>query len=503
MTTTNSQHANIGVIGLAVMGENLVRNIANKGYSVAVYNRTFERVENFLTRIDNDNIVGSENLQQFCKSLERPRKIILMIRAGDVIDQVLEQLLEYLEPDDIIIDGGNSFYGDTQKRSKYLQQHQIKYLGTGISGGEEGALNGPSIMIGGDFDAYKEVETILQNISAKVEYNGKIENCCSYLGRDGAGHFVKMVHNGIEYADMQMISEVYFILKNVVALTNGEIAKIFQSWNKGVLSSYLIEITADVLSKKSCRKCNNDSEDENQEYYVIDKILDVANQKGTGRWTAESALEFGIPSSTINQAVFSRYMSALKETRIKAEQILKDSEELKSASTLPKHFISNLHDALYAAKICCYAQGFQLLAQASKEFSWNLNYSDIAKVWRGGCIIRADFLNDISDAFKTDNNLENLLFSPLFRTKIMTRTNAWRSVASCAVLNGIPLPCIINSLSYFDALRCGNSSANMIQALRDYFGAHMYERIDKSRGEYFHTSWTKNSGTTTSESYSA
>ena len=493
----NSQLATVGVIGLAVMGENLARNIANKGYSVAVYNRTVQKVENFLDRIDNDNITGTNSLEVFCLKLRKPRKIILMIKAGEVVDLVINQLLDYLEAGDIIIDGGNSYYIDTQRRFKMLAESKIKYLGVGISGGEEGALNGPSIMVGGDKEAFEEVESLLEDISAKVSYGGVVENCCKYLGNDGAGHFVKMVHNGIEYADMQMISEVYFILKNVVCLTNGEIAKIFQSWNKGVLSSYLIEITAEILAKKALG-----SDQEKSSYYVIDKILDVANQKGTGRWTAETALKFGVPSATLTQAVFSRYMSSLKETRLKAAGIFDLNDDEKEIK-LTKHFVSDLHDALYAAKICCYAQGFQLLAQASKEFEWNLNFSDIAKVWRGGCIIRADFLNDISDAYNENNDLENLLLSPSFSEKIIERLVAWRNISSCALLNGVALPCIISSLSYFDALRCGNSSANMIQALRDYFGAHTYERIDEPRGKFFHTIWTKNSGTTTSESYSA
>ncbi|UDQ99118.1 decarboxylating NADP(+)-dependent phosphogluconate dehydrogenase [Lentisphaerota bacterium WC36G] len=499
MTNTvknNSQHASIGVIGLAVMGENLARNIANKGYSVAVYNRTSKKVEDFISRIQNNNIIGTTSLEEFCASLIKPRKIILMIRAGEVVDSVINQLLDYLEPEDIIIDGGNSFYKDTQRRYEMLQKSKIRYLGAGISGGEEGALNGPSIMVGGDKDAFNAVSVLLEDISAKVEFNGEIESCCKYLGDDGAGHFVKMIHNGIEYADMQMISEVYYILKNLVCLTNGEIAHIFKSWNNGPLSSYLIEITAEVLAKKTLLE-----DDGSTNHYVVDKILDVASQKGTGKWTAESSLELGVPTSTIAQAVFSRYMSTLKHTRLEAEKIFYQNHE-EEEIVLGKHFIQDLHDALYAAKICCYAQGFQLLAKASGEFNWHLNYSDIAKVWRGGCIIRADFLNDISSAYSNNNSLENLLFSQYFQSKLLDCLEAWRNVASCAVLNAVPAPCLISALSYFDSLSCGHSSANMIQALRDYFGAHMYERIDRPRGEFFHTNWTDNSGVTTSESYS-
>lgn len=479
--------ADIGLIGLAVMGENLVLNIESRGFTVAVFNRTTSVVDQFLgARAKGKKIIGTHSLEELVGKLKRPRKIMMMIRAGSPVDQQINALLPFLEAGDIIIDGGNSHYPDSNRRTKFLKEKGISFIGTGVSGGEEGALTGPSIMPGGDPAAWEHVKPIFQAISAKVEDGTP---CCDWVGEDGAGHFVKMVHNGIEYGDMQLIAEAYHLLSGVLGLSNDELAKVFADWNKGDLDSYLIEITSHILGKK----------DEETGKHVVDLILDAAGQKGTGKWTATSALDFGIPVTLIGEAVFARCLSSLKDERVQASKVISGPKVNFTGDR--DAFIAQVRDALFAAKVVSYAQGFLLMRSAAQEFKWNLNYGGIALMWRGGCIIRSTFLGKIKEAYINNPSLPNLLLDPFFQAKIESVQGAWRTVVSTAFLNGIPIPALSSALAYFDGFRTERLPANLIQAQRDYFGAHTYERVDKSRGEYFHTNWTGHGGTTSSRTY--
>ena len=463
----------IGVIGLAVMGKNLALNIAEHGFSVSVYNRSDDKTRELLRETDFDNVVGLYTIKDFVESLESPRKIILMVKAGDPVDETINQLLPYLSKGDVIMDGGNSFYKDTIRRSEYLEEKGLYYMGTGISGGEEGARNGPSIMPGGDEKAYHLLEEILRQISAKVDE----EPCCTYIGRDGAGHFVKMVHNGIEYADMQLISEAYFIMKESLNLTPEELHLVFSDWNKGELNSYLIEITADIFKKK----------DEKTDNYLVDMILDKAGNKGTGKWTSQVALDIGTPIPSITEAVFARYLSSMKDERVKASNKLSGPSKQDYKVEDKKAFIESIRKALYASKICAYAQGFDLMLSASKENNWDLNLGEIAKIFRGGCIIRAQFLNKIYDAYNRDKNLSNILLDDYFTSILDKYQSDWREISSFAIKVGIPIPGFTSALSYYDGYRSSILPANLLQAQRDYFGAHTYERVDLEG--VFHTRW--------------
>jgi len=478
--------ADIGLIGLAVMGENLVMNMESKGFTVAVYNRTIEKVDNFVEgRAKGLNVIGTHSLQELVDSLEKPRKVFMMVKAGQPVDDLIDQLLEVLEDGDIIIDGGNSNFNDTTRRTKYVESKGKLYIGTGVSGGEEGALHGPSMMPGGSKDAWPHVKEIFQSICAKVE-NG--EPCCDWVGENGAGHYVKMVHNGIEYGDMELICEAYQLMKDGLGLSNDEMHEIFSEWNNSELDSYLIEITRDILGYK----------DENGER-TVDYILDTAGQKGTGKWTVISSLDQGVALTLIGEAVFARCLSAAKEERVKAAE--KYPHEIKRFEGDKKQFIEKIKKALYASKIISYAQGYSLMASAAKEFGWNLNYGGIALMWRGGCIIRSVFLSKIKEAYDKNPNLENLLMDDYFEGVIKERINAWREVCAYALQAGIPLPAMTSALSYFDGYTTKRLPANLLQAQRDYFGAHTYERVDKERGEFFHTNWTGHGGDTSASTY--
>ncbi|NPA36140.1 MAG: decarboxylating NADP(+)-dependent phosphogluconate dehydrogenase [Chlorobi bacterium] len=483
-----SKKADIGVIGLAVMGENLVLNMESKGFTVAVYNRTTEKVDNFINgRAKGKNIIGTHSLEELVDVLKKPRKVMLMIKAGPAVDKTIDALIPLLDEGDIIIDGGNTHFPDTDRRTKYVESKGLLYIGTGVSGGEEGALLGPSIMPGGSPKAWPAVKPIFQKIAAKVEDGSA---CCEWVGENGAGHFVKMVHNGIEYGDMQLISEAYFIMKKLLGMTADEMHEVFKEWNEGDLDSYLIEITRDILAFK----------DEDGEP-LVEKILDTAGQKGTGKWTAVASLDHGIPLTLIAEAVYARFLSALKDERVRASKIL--SGPVPEFKGDKKEFLKNLKDALFASKIVSYAQGYALMRAAAKEYGWDLNYGGIALMWRGGCIIRSVFLGKIKEAFDENPELENLLLAPYFKEKVMEAQQGWRKVVAEATLNGIPAPAISTALNYFDGYRCERLPANMLQAQRDYFGAHTYERIDKPRGEYFHTNWTGRGGETASTTYNA
>lgn len=466
--------ANIGLIGLAVMGENLVLNMENKGYTVAVYNRTTSKVDEFINGRGKDkNFIGTHSVEELVQSLERPRKVMMLVKAGEAVDQLIEQLLPHLETGDIIIDGGNSHFPDSNRRTAYVESKGLLYVGCGVSGGEEGALNGPSLMPGGSVGAWQYVKDIFQSIAAKVEDGAA---CCDWVGEDGSGHFVKMVHNGIEYGDMQIISEAYQIMKDVLHLSHDEMAATFRQWNSEELNSYLIEITADILAYR-----DKDNEP------LVEKILDSAEQKGTGKWTGVAALNMGVPLTLIAESVFARYLSSQKELRTMASK----SFEAPTASFDgdKQQLLEDLKMALYGAKIISYAQGYQLLMEAAKENSWNLNYGGIALLWRGGCIIRSAFLNDIKRAFDEEPTLPNLLLAPFFKKQIERAQAGWRRVCATAILNGVPTPALTAALNYFDGFRSERLPANLLQAQRDYFGAHTYERIDTPRGEYFHTNW--------------
>ena len=479
--------ADIGIIGLAVMGENLVLNMASKGFTVAAFNRTVEKVTAFkAARGSSDKILGANSLAEFVGSLKRPRRVMLMVKAGAAVDSTIAQLLPLLEAGDIIIDGGNSHFDDTNRRVKELEAHGILFVGSGVSGGEEGALKGPSIMPGGSVAAWEHIKPIFQGIAARATDNAP---CCEWLGKAGAGHFVKMVHNGIEYGDMQMIAEAYSLLR-YAGLGNSEIADVFSQWNKGELESYLVEITADILRKK----------DDATGLDLVDVILDTAGQKGTGKWTSTVALDVGSPANTIAEAVFARCLSALKEERVHASSILKAPPS--APITDQAAFIEDVRQALFASKICSYAQGFQLMKMVAAEQQWNLEYGTIAAVWRGGCIIRAGFLENIRQAYATDSSLANLLLDSYFAQVIQNHQAAWRRVICSATTNGIWIPAFSSALAYFDGYRTARLSTNILQAQRDYFGAHTYERTDKARGEFFHTNWTGEGGTTSASTYS-
>jgi 6-phosphogluconate dehydrogenase len=478
--------SDIGLIGLAVMGENLVLNMESKGFQVSVYNRSTVKVDDFLaSRAKGKNITGTHTIEDLVASLERPRKIMLMIKAGGAVDEMIETLIPLLGPGDIIIDGGNTHFPDTNRRTALVESKGLLYIGTGVSGGEEGALLGPSIMPGGSKGAWPFVKPIFQAIAAKVD-NGT--PCCDWVGENGAGHFVKMVHNGIEYGDMQLITEAYQIMRDLLHMTADEMHLVFKEWNKGELDSYLIEITRDILAFK-----DTDGKP------LVDKILDTAGQKGTGKWTAVSALDLGIPLTLIGEAVFSRCLSAVKEERVQASKILNGPAP--SFSGDRTKFIDNLKQALYASKIVSYAQGYSLMRAAAEEYKWDLNYGGIALMWRGGCIIRSAFLGKIKEAYDKNPAITNLLLDPFFKEVIEKAQNGWRTIVSEAAVNGIPVPAISSALGYFDAYRCERLPANLLQAQRDYFGAHTYERTDKPRGEFFHTNWTGRGGTTASSTY--
>jgi len=478
--------SDIGLIGLAVMGENLVLNMESKGFQVSVYNRSTQKVDDFLaSRAKDKKIVGTHSIEELVSSLAQPRKVMLMVKAGKAVDDMIETLIPFLSPGDIIIDGGNTHFPDTNRRTAHLESKGLLYIGTGVSGGEEGALLGPSIMPGGSIAAWSLVKPIFQAIAAKVD--GGIP-CCDWVGENGAGHFVKMVHNGIEYGDMQLICEAYQIMRDLLHLSAGEMHLIFKEWNEGELDSYLIEITRDILAYK-----DTDGQP------LVDKILDTAGQKGTGKWTGVAALDLGIPLTLIGEAVFSRCLSAVKSERVEASKILHGPEpEFKGDKT---KFISDIKDALFAAKIVSYAQGYALMQAAAEEYKWKLNYGGIALMWRGGCIIRSVFLGKIKEAFDHNPSITNLLLDPFFKEKVENAQKGWRNVVSAAVSNGIPIPAISSALGYFDGYRCEKLPANLLQAQRDYFGAHTYERNDRPRGEFFHTNWTGRGGTTASSTY--
>jgi len=481
-----SKLSDIGLIGLAVMGENLVLNMESKGFRVSVFNRSTQKVDEFIAgRAKGKNITGTHSFEELVSSLAKPRKVMLMIKAGNAVDDMINTLIPLLEPGDIIIDGGNTHFPDTNRRTTFVESKGLLYIGTGVSGGEEGALLGPSIMPGGSVKAWPFVKPIFQAIAARVEDGTP---CCDWVGENGAGHFVKMVHNGIEYGDMQLITEAYQIMRDLLHMTADEMHIVFREWNKGDLDSYLIEITRDILAYK-------DSDGKP----LVDKILDTAGQKGTGKWTAVSALDLGIPLTLIGEAVFSRCLSAVKEERVAASKVLQGPAPQYTGNK--QQFISDLKDALYASKIVSYAQGYALMEAAAREYGWKLNYGGIALMWRGGCIIRSAFLGKIKDAFQNNPAITNLLLDPFFRDKVMKAQNGWRNVVAAAAMNGIAVPAISSALGYFDGYRCGRLPANLLQAQRDYFGAHTYERTDKPRGEFFHTNWTGRGGTTASTTY--
>ncbi|MCK9640239.1 MAG: decarboxylating NADP(+)-dependent phosphogluconate dehydrogenase [Prolixibacteraceae bacterium] len=477
--------ADIGLIGLAVMGENLVLNMESKGFTVAVFNRSVDKVDKFIAgRGAGKKFIGCHSIAELCANLERPRKVMMLVKAGSPVDDFIEQIIPHLEPGDIIIDGGNSHFPDTIRRTQYVESKGLLFIGTGVSGGEEGALLGPSMMPGGSPAAWPAVKTIFQAVAAKVDG----EPCCDWVGENGAGHFVKMVHNGIEYGDMQIICEAYQIMKELLGMTADEMHDTFAEWNKGDLDSYLIEITRDILGFK----------DEKGEP-LVEKILDTAGQKGTGKWTAVSALDLGIPLTLIGESVFARCLSAQKDIRVKASKVLSGPEKKFTGDRA--QFLSDLKDALFGAKIISYAQGYDLMGEAAKEFKWNLNNGGIALMWRGGCIIRSVFLGKIKEAFDKNPGLEHLLLDAYFKATIEKAQAGWRRVMASAFTNGIPVPCLATALTYFDGFRSERLPANLLQAQRDYFGAHTYERLDKPRGEFFHTNWTGRGGDTASTTY--
>ncbi|MBE0537929.1 MAG: decarboxylating NADP(+)-dependent phosphogluconate dehydrogenase [Phycisphaerae bacterium] len=478
--------ADIGLIGLAVMGENFILNMESKGFTVACYNRTVEKVDDFINgRAKGKNIIGCHSIEEFVKSLKRPRKAMLLVKAGAAVDAFIDQLLPLLEDGDIIIDGGNSHFPDTIRRCKYVEEQGKLYVGTGVSGGEEGALLGPSIMPGGSPAAWEHVKPIFQKCAAHTDSG---EPCCDWIGENGAGHFVKMVHNGIEYGDMQMICETYQMMRAGMGMTNEEMHDVFAQWNTGDLNSYLIEITRDILAYR-----NDDGT------AVIDLILDTAGQKGTGKWTAVAALDLGQPLTLIGEAVFARCLSAMKDERVRASKLLAGpTTEFKGDR---QAFVNDLQRALYASKIVSYAQGYQLMRAAAAEYKWNLNYGGVALMWRGGCIIRSVFLGKIKVAFEKNPQLENLLLDPFFKGAVESAQAAWRNVVTTAVQMGICIPAISSALAYYDGYRQERLPANLLQAQRDYFGAHTYERVDKPRGQFFHTNWTGRGGETSASTY--
>ncbi len=469
-----SQH-DIGLVGLAVMGENLVLNMANNGFSVGVYNRTTSKVDDFVARTTPEQEIGGyHSLSELVSNLKSPRKVMMMVKAGPAVDALIDELKGLLSPGDIIIDGGNTHFEDTNRRTADVEAADLLFIGTGVSGGEEGALKGPSIMPGGSPDGWPHVKEILQKISAKVGENNDIP-CCEWVGEAGAGHYVKMVHNGIEYGDMQLICEAYFILKHALGLTNDELYRVFDEWNRGELESYLIEITRDIFTV-----LDGDSDE-----YLVDKILDTAGQKGTGKWMSQHALDLGVPTTLITEAVYARCLSAQKEARTRASKVLSGPQDAFDGDR--DAFIEDVRQALYASKLCSYAQGYVQLDAAAEEFGWKLNNGDIALLWRGGCIIRSTFLQDIKEAFDKNPNLENLLLDDFFREAIEKAQPSWRRVVATAVQLGLPVPGFASALTYFDGYRRERLPANLLQAQRDYFGAHTYRRLDQDGA--FHTDW--------------
>lgn len=479
--------ADLGLIGLAVMGQNLALNMNDHGFTIAVFNRTTSKVDEFLAGpAKGTKIIGTHSIEELIKSLKRPRKVMLMVKAGDPVDEFIEHCLPYLEKGDVIIDGGNSLFTDTNRRCKELKEKGIIFIGTGISGGEEGARHGPSIMPGGNPEGWPLVKPIFQAISAKADG----EPCCDWVGEDGAGHYVKMVHNGIEYGDMQLICEAYHLLKSALGLTPPELQEVFHKWNEGELDSYLIEITSAIFAHR-----------DQDNSFLIDKILDVAGQKGTGKWTVNNALDLGMPLTLISESVFARFLSSLKEDRVIASKVLKGPEGRFSGN---KHeFIENIRQGLYASKIISYAQGFMLMRQAANEYKWKLNYGGIALMWRGGCIIRSRFLGDIKRAYDGNPQLKSLLLDPFFQKAITRVQEGWRKAVAAGAMQGIPTPCFSTALAFYDGYRSDRLPANLLQAQRDFFGAHTYERVDQPRGKFFHTNWTGTGGKVSSSSYNA
>ena len=484
--------ADIALIGLAVMGQNLILNMDDHGFTVVAYNRSTEKVDQFLANeAKGTKIQGAHSIAEMVSKLKRPRRVMMLVKAGKPVDEFIDQLIPHLEPGDIIIDGGNSLFDDTNRRQKYVESKGLLYIGTGVSGGEEGARNGPSIMPGGSPAAWPHVKDIFQAVSAKVEGNVP---CCDWVGEMGAGHYVKMVHNGIEYGDMQLICEAYNIMKTGLGMSADEMHTVFADWNKGDLDSYLIEISRDILGKK---------DDDGQP--LVDKILDTAGQKGTGKWTVINSQDLGIPITLMAEAVYSRCVSALKDERVLASQSLSGPNpaltEIAGDAAKKAAFVEDIRQALYASKIISYAQGYMLMRAAAKEYGWNLNYGGIALMWRGGCIIRSRFLGKIKDAFDKNPALSNLLLDDYFKGEISKAQAGWRNVVAMAALKGIPVPAFSTALAFFDQYRNAVLPANLLQAQRDYFGAHTYERLDKPRGEFFHTNWTGKGGTTASTTY--
>ena len=486
--SNTSATADIGLIGLAVMGQNLVLNMNDHGYTVAVFNRTTSKVDDFLAQeAKGTKVIGTHSLEELVKTLKRPRRVFMLVKAGAAVDALIESLLPLLEKGDIVIDAGNSHFPDTIRRTQLVESKGLLYIGTGVSGGEEGARRGPSIMPGGSPDAWPHVKEMFQAISAKTPEG---EPCCDWVGEDGAGHYVKMVHNGIEYGDMQLISESYHLMKAALGMSNEEMHRAFAEWNEGELDSYLIEITRDILAAKD--------DDGN---FVLDLILDTAGQKGTGKWTVISAANLGVPMTLVAEAVFARALSALKEEGLTAEKELTGAEASNEGDKAT--FVEDVRQAMYASKIVSYAQGYMLMREAAQEHGWNLNYGGIALMWRGGCIIRSRFLGKIRDAFAKDPALSNLLVDDFFKQAIDRCQPSWRRVVARAAEMGFPLPAMSSALAFYDGYRHGRLPANMLQAQRDYFGAHTYERVDKPRGEFFHTNWTGRGGDTVSRSYNA
>jgi len=478
----------IGLIGLAVMGQNLALNMNDHGFKVAVFNRTTSKIDDFIRGpAKGTNIVGAYSIEEFVSLLKRPRRVMLMVKAGKPVDIFVDLLVPHLEPGDIIIDGGNSNFEDSIRRASYIESKGLLYIGAGVSGGEEGARNGPSIMPGGSPAAWPHIKPIFQSIAAKVEDGSP---CCDWVGENGAGHFVKMVHNGIEYGDMQLISEAYHLMKDLLGLSYEDMHQTFAAWNRGKLDSYLIEITSDILAYKD--------EDGNP---LVEKIMDTAGQKGTGRWTAITALNTGTPLTLIVEAVFARSLSALKDERVSASKILTGPKPAFDGDK--EKFTEEIRQALYAAKIISYTQGYMLMQAAAQDYNWQLNYGGIALMWRGGCIIRSIFLDEIKAAYERNPGLRNLLLDPYFKVEIASAQTAWRRVVATAVQHGLPVPAVSSALSFYDGYRHARLPANLLQAQRDYFGAHTYERIDRPRGQFFHTSWTGSGGEVTSGSYEA
>lgn len=484
--------ADIALIGLAVMGQNLILNMNDHGFTVVAYNRSTEKVDQFLANeAKGTKVLGAHSIEEMVAKLKKPRRVMMLVKAGKPVDEFIEQLIPHLDAGDIIIDGGNSLFDDTNRRQKYVESNGLLYIGTGVSGGEEGARNGPSIMPGGSPAAWPYVKDIFQAVSAKVEGNVP---CCEWVGEMGAGHYVKMVHNGIEYGDMQLICEAYNLMKTGLGMSADEMHEVFAEWNKGDLDSYLIEISRDILGKK-----------DDDGLPLVDKILDTAGQKGTGKWTVINSQDLGIPITLMAEAVYSRCVSALKDERVQASAVLQGPNpalaDIASDPAKKAAFIEDIRRALYASKIVSYAQGYMLMRAAAKEYGWNLNYGGIALMWRGGCIIRSRFLGKIKDAFDKNPALSNLLLDDYFTGEIHKAQSGWRNVVATAALKGIPAPAFSTALAFFDQYRNAVLPANLLQAQRDYFGAHTYERLDQPRGQFFHTNWTGKGGTTASSTY--